>query len=51
MRVVRYDRELQRVWVCRARIHHGLAGFLLTAFGFWLMWDDRHDMPWLQDQE
>lgn len=44
--MIRYDRELRRVWVLGRRLHHGLAGMILAAAGLALMWDDRRDAPW-----
>jgi uncharacterized Tic20 family protein len=53
MSLVQYDKARKRVWILKARIHHGLVGLWLVIggiIGAWLIWDDRHDFPWLQDQ-
>lgn len=42
--VVRYDPSLRRVWIGGQRLHHGLAGLFLAAFGGVLIahdWKDR----------
>jgi len=36
----------RRVYIHGRRIHHGLAGALLTALGAVLMLDDARDFPW-----
>lgn len=43
-RVIRYDTERRRLWICGRRVHHGLTGLVLAATGFLLMvhdWQDR----------
>jgi hypothetical protein len=49
--MIRYDRERQRVWVCGARLHHGLVGAVMVGFGVALMIHDKLDFPWLQDND
>jgi hypothetical protein len=42
--LVRYDPELRRLWIRGQRLHHGLTGLMLAAFGTALMahdWRDR----------
>ena len=42
--VLRYDRELRRLWIRGQRMHHGLTGVFLAALGGVLMahdWKDR----------
>lgn len=35
-----------RLYVCGRRLHHGLSGLLLTAFGIALVIHDLKDAPW-----
>ena len=44
--MIKYDRELQRVWIAGKRIHHGLVGAGLIIGGAILSWHDRADWPW-----
>lgn len=47
--MIRYDRQLQRVWVANVRIHHGTVGLLLAALGVVLALHDRADARvWLR---
>ena len=42
--MVRYDRNLRRLWIKGQRWHHGTTGVFLAATGFVLMahdWKDR----------
>ena len=42
--LIRYDPTLRRVWIVNQRLHHGLAGAMLTAAGMALIvhdWQDR----------
>ena len=45
MRLVRYDRRVQQVWLGGQRLHHGTTGVVLTALGILLMLHDRKDAP------
>jgi hypothetical protein len=45
--LVSYDAARRRVYLCGRRLHHGLTGAALATIGLALMWDDRHDAPWL----
>lgn len=45
--LVSYDANRRRVYLCGRRLHHGLTGAALATIGLVLMWDDRHDAPWL----
>jgi hypothetical protein len=52
MRIVRYDPDFRRIWVCNARIHHGAIGAILIAgglLGIALVIDDWHDRWWVHD--
>lgn len=42
--MVKYDRELQRVWVFNQRMHHGATGIALVAVGVLLALHDRRDI-------
>lgn len=44
--MLKYDRNLQRVWIAGKRIHHGFIGASITLVGAILMYHDRHDWPW-----
>ncbi|MDX6580951.1 MAG: hypothetical protein QOI10_135 [Solirubrobacterales bacterium] len=47
--LIRYDPRMRRVWIVNQRLHHGLAGAMLTAAGMALMVHDRHDRTfWLK---
>lgn len=49
MQLVHYDRVLRRVYICRARVHHGLVGVGLIGAGVVLIARDWHDRWWLHD--
>lgn len=40
-----------RCYVKGRRVHHGLFGCVLIAAGVAMCWSDRHDAPWLRDNE
>ncbi len=44
-RLLGYDPELRRVWICGQRLHHGTTGVLLAATGTILMAHDWKDRP------
>lgn len=47
--MLRYDRQLQRVWVANVRLHHGTVGLLLVVLGSALAVHDRADVRvWLK---
>lgn len=52
MKIIRYDRDLQRVWIAGFRLHHGLIGVLAATAGTLLAWHDRQDFRrWLHDKD
>jgi hypothetical protein len=47
--LIRYDPDGRRVWIVNQRVHHGLAGAMLTAAGMALMAHDWRDHSrWLE---
>lgn len=47
--IIFYDKKRRRLWIFKARVHHGLIGAILTGIGLALIIDDFHDFPWLRD--
>lgn len=48
MRIATYDRDHRRLWVGRARVHHGFIGVICTLTGVALMIHDWRDhREWL----
>lgn len=45
--MLKIDKQQWRVHFCGQRIHHGLVGVFLVAFGAVLIWHDKHDFPWV----
>jgi hypothetical protein len=46
LKMIKWDRQQQRVWVAGWRLHHGLTGIALAVTGGLLMahdWKDRAD--------
>lgn len=41
--MIRYDKQARRLWILDRRVHHGMVGIVVMAFGSIAAWHDRRD--------
>lgn len=42
--MLKFDRQAQRLWIARRRIHHGFVGAVVATLGLAAMLHDRRDV-------